>query len=66
MYESLYDKRQSMNDSQELTNVIGSVHRTIVEQPLLITQVDPLVFHRARVTTTAGIHRNSVEVYNSL
>jgi len=62
----LLDKGQGMNDGQEFSYVVGAMHRTVVEQSLLITQVDPLVFHRAWVTATASIHRNSVEIYYSL
>ena len=58
----LLDKGKRMDNGKELANVVGSADRTVMEQPLFVAQIHPLVFHWPRVATAACIDGNRIEV----
>ena len=48
---------QGMDNGQELTDIICSLHGTKVKHACTSLKINALVFHGSRITTTAGIHR---------
>ena len=49
-------KGKSMDNGQELPDIIRSMHRTIVEDTIARLQIYRLIFHRSWIPTTSRIH----------
>ena len=63
MQALLLHKSQSMNNGQELTNIIGTFHRPKMENPGTCSQVNSLIFHGSWVATACSIHSPRVCPY---
>ncbi len=56
-------KGQSMDDGEELTYIVCTMNRTIVEHTITRLQIDGLILHWTRISTTSRIHSPSVSPY---